>query len=281
MADALAAQQISDGASHQYRLDETSGTTATDRGSVPINGTYANCTLNQTPIVSGSTGCVLLNGSTSYADFNWDVTAILSQAWSVEAVFSPVVTSTAGNRLLANDSPSADSKGMAIVGDNYTGSYGGISAAFSGGNADSTPGSLLFAAGMKYLVQGVWRGSTTSVLELWINGVKVQSLTTSGNYVAAGYHMRLGMNPQGSNLYLNAYVSDLALYNFALTTTQIANHLTKLAFPLGKPGSSPFASIVEANKAPHVALVSRPQLPNTGALGQNAKVGASNYGFVS
>jgi hypothetical protein len=83
---------------HYYRLDQTSGTNATDSGASPINGTYTGgFTLNQTGIPGTPTdGSVAFNGSTGYValtnntDFNWPTGS--GNGMTVEAWINPTTT---------------------------------------------------------------------------------------------------------------------------------------------------------------------------------------------
>ena len=279
MADALAALQISDGASHQYNLDETTGSTAIDRGSVPINGTYTNnggsghFVLNQAPITPGATGCVYLDGA-AYIDFNFDVTANLAQAWSLEIVHLPTNAANV-HRLIANDAPWSTGNGFNVYGGYNTDSVSPGSAAFvtsgqvvvSGGNKSNE----LYNS-QRYLVHFIWRGAGGN-LEFWVNGVLLYSAATAGNYKPGGYHISVGRDPQYNGDYLIGYVADFAHYNFALSTTQIANHVAVLGATLASPvGIAPAATAKAALKAPSTKLSAAAYVVNPSAAAMNVSL---------
>ena len=90
--------QITERAAHQYRLNETSGTTAADAagagsGYGESDGTYTGgFSLNQTPITQDNAGCVLLDGSSGYVDLGFvnPPSDGSNGAFTIEWAFQPV-----------------------------------------------------------------------------------------------------------------------------------------------------------------------------------------------
>jgi hypothetical protein len=217
----LSTLQISDGAYHQYRLNETTGTTATDAGTgTHSNGTYSGgFTLGTTPPISADLASnAAFNGSTGYVDLGFtDPPAAGSDgSFSIETVFEAIGTT---GRFLSNDHTDVDSKGFEL--EAYTVANGLIAVvAFSGGNVSLNSGS--FATGTIYLVDLVYTG-TAHTLSLYVNGALTAQASTSGTYVGAGNHVNVARGAYGAD-YDNCKVANVAFYNFALTTTQITNH---------------------------------------------------------
>jgi hypothetical protein len=217
--------QISDGAVHQYRFDETSGTTATDRGSSPSNGTYsgAGVALNQTPAISSDlSGDPLLSGGAGDVGlaFTDPPAAAGDGSFSIEFVFKPV--STGGNpRIMANDHTDSDGHGFQILG-------GGVSPAavvqmgFTGGTAQVSP-DYSFVGGQVYLMDVVYDG-TAHTLSVYVNASFYSSVSTSGTYQNGTTNIGVGYNPAYGSDYDNAYIANAAFYKFALTSTQITDH---------------------------------------------------------
>lgn len=231
----LATQQAADGAVHQYKLNDTSGTAAVDTGSTPVNGSYVNApTLNATPAVSpDNAGCVLLNGTNQYVNLNFkDPPADGSTgAWTIEAVFDNI-GNTAVAILAANDNPWSSGTGLMIAVNStaQNTSYPTAAVGFTGGMAVLGLGQI--EANGVYHLALVYAGTTANTLTLYVNGVQQQTVATSGTYRAAAQNMCVGFKLANSGAadYCNGYFANVAFYNKALTSGQIAAHCAGFLF---------------------------------------------------
>lgn len=269
MSDALAAQQITDGAIHQYRMDETSGTAIIDYGSSPVNGTYTNMVLNQTPIVPGAVCCPYWNGTSAYADFNWDVTAVVSQAFTLEIVYYCLQAVGVYAGVFMNEDPwNGSSPGVSLWGVPVSGNTAlPFCAGFVGGTCNGINSLQNAPSVTRTLCDLVWRGTGSPTMELWQNGVKLCSAATSGNYRPSSYHMQVGHDPRGGTYWFQGYFSDFALYHFDLSAAQMANHTSLLApSNVGNPVIVVPSSGIQTEAAPPSALFTRPSVPSTGTF---------------
>lgn len=221
----LAAQQLTDGAVHQWRLNETTGTTATDTGSSPSNGSYVGgFTLHSTAVTADNTGNVSLNGTTGTVNLTVldppQAGAVASGAFSMEiaALFSSVASE---GDFITNSNAASTLKGIRWRGGTTTMQ---IQVAFIGGVTTIGPGAFPFVTGQMYHLAVVWGGTATNLLSLYVNGLLIDSATTSGNYVPnASGAMFAGSNQNAGN-YIQGGISDVAMYAGTLSAVQIAHH---------------------------------------------------------
>ena len=160
-----------------WKLDETSGTTATDSGSAGVNGTYTNTpSLNQTGPLTGAKGVSFDDGSSEDMTVGALTGSNVATAWSVEAWVKPDPADTTANQAVVvwGNSSSDDKLGMG-----FNGSDAGTSVAHdatsSGTTASSTSHSITLpgaASGAAVFVTVTTTGGATVVwpagwTELW------------------------------------------------------------------------------------------------------------------
>ena len=194
---------LGDGASHLWMLNESAGTTATDLGASPVNGTYEGTyTLAQSTGLTGIKTALSLSGAgyvlTGSAAF------LASASTTVEGWVNQGSTST-GNLLAINNNA-----GIRLqIGSNA------VNVIFNGAQIATAS----IAANAWYHVACTLQSSG---IALFINGAQV---TTGGGWTAAAtaYAAYMGQSGVGSE-YLTGKIAAVAIYPSILTATQIMNH---------------------------------------------------------
>ncbi len=201
-----------------WRLGEASGTVATDeKGSYP--GTYVGSpTLGVTGAVTGDTA-VTFDGSTEWmtvansTPFEFSGTA----PFSLEAWFKH--TPDANFRRIFSIEDPAIGKGIQVAASNL----GGGSLDFLRGNSSTTSdlGVTGLSPGVFHQVVATYDGTN---MRLYVDTAEVPgSPLPSSLSILTGKTFRLGAYPTGAAAF-NGALDEPAVYNYALTPTQIAAH---------------------------------------------------------
>lgn len=199
-----------------YKFDENSGTTVGD--SVGTNtGTYnGSGTAWTTGIINSGGNFVQANSNSVHIPgFNNIITysAISVQAWVKFASFP------SDSRIVANSHTDSDSKGIQL----YTANSGGIQRLrFDVGlgspiRGESTGGGI--STGTMYHVIGVYDGATVTI---YINNVQGSSNSGSGTITASALDLWISGNPAYSGDYVNGVIDEVAIWNRALTSTEVS-----------------------------------------------------------
>ena len=200
-----------------WKLDETSGTDAIDSSPEEYDGLYiAGFTLDQTPIIRSSSACVYLNGTTGRV-VDGGVTPNVptgSEALTLEVwcrlTFTPV-GSDCSPIYLGSTAPTEI--GLHMLANANIRLFGG------GGVYHDTVDNEIGINETHYLVV-TWNG--TDSLQLWIDANKIYEGETKANHTAT-YFEAGGI--RGTNtLPWEGYLSDAAVYDYALTPQQITDH---------------------------------------------------------
>lgn len=219
---------LADGPVAFWPLNETSGTTATDTTGNGHSGSYVgtagtNYTLGQAGIGDGETA-VLFDGSAGYVDVA-TVPTTVTNTWSLEAWIKLSTTSGLGNDLLVvangkDASPGAFGMGLSTgnmeVGPREV-------AAYSGGTAEEGLGAVVNDTSWHYIaIVCNGSGSTQAYLDGTATGsAKSQSYTVpTGSLFIAAYEQSSGTPYR----VFPGTIAKAAIYNKALTATQISNH---------------------------------------------------------
>jgi putative transposon-encoded protein len=203
-----------------WRLGETSGTTATDsKGS--NNGTYTSgYTLGADGLIVGdSDKGVTLNGSSGYVDVpaasNLRPSNVTVEAWI------KINTATNGVCVVASNSFSSNvgfELGLGFVaGNNQTPQFGTYNGSWTA--ASSSNGALPASNAHIHLV-GTYDGTN---LKLYINGILMATTAFSGPLVYDANNLKIGKRPD-TGVYFNGVIDEVAIYNTALSDSQIYNH---------------------------------------------------------
>lgn len=211
----LAAQQIADGALHQYLLNDITGTACVDTVA-GANGTYVSpFTLAQATSFSGDPVGVLL-GSGGYIELPFN-----DFPHGPEGQFSIVFCTIFGQsppggttHLFCNGNPPSTNSGMLF----YSGSSTTPSG-FAMGTAGGFSEVQLLSEPSGYNLVGVTFDGTA--LSIYINGVLQNSTSVSGAYIPGTHNFYIGSDPaDGFVTGPNAY-SGVAVYSKCLTPFQM------------------------------------------------------------
>jgi len=216
---------LADGPDVYYRLDESSGTTATDSSGNAYNGTYASSgvTYSEPGALVGNTDtAVLLDGvagdiacPSGVNPATW--AHITVEAWVNLSNKSFLTTPT----IAANAIPLSSNTGFSLWFDaEATGVHFMVGNGTTYADAHYSP---FFQPGVWYHLVGVWDGST---VRLYVNGVQKATASLSGSIASAASAPIIGHNPAGSSDYLPATIGQAAIYNAALSAIRVATHYT-------------------------------------------------------
>lgn len=225
-----------------YKLNETSGTTATDSGSGSHNGTYSGgFTLSQTgpPSMPGGDTGVLFNGSTGQVATSFDPSStgdFTFVCWfkGVPSIWAPA--------LLTTNNAFGQSAGILValgtlsgtptieVFANISGGVGKLSLTLTATTYWTSGWHMLTVVfksgiGMWAFIDGYWPDSTGSILNF-------VSTSSSGGLIAGGVGGLKVAGPYGSDSFYGGSVAQVAFWQSALSGLQISQ-----LFQLGAGGS--------------------------------------------
>lgn len=216
---------LADGPDVYYRLDESSGTTATDSSGNGFNGTYAGSGVTYSEpgaIVGDSDTSVALDGTagdvacpSGVNPAGW--THITVEAWVMLANISFSSQPT----IAANAIPLSSHTGFSLWFDAQgTGLHFMVGNGTTYADAHYSP---FFERDQWYHLVGVWDGSTA---RLYVNGVQRATASLSGTIASASNAPIIGHNPAASGDFLPATIDEVAIYNAALSAIRVATHYT-------------------------------------------------------
>jgi hypothetical protein len=203
-----------------WKLDELSGTTATDSGINLNNGTYTNgVLLNQTKVFpNASAKSAYFDGTDDHVVISTTNYQALTSAWSVTAVVKPGLTTEqvilthtyAGGGIpfiiATGGASTSTTAGKFIVGF-YNGSWRAVNSTTS------------FVTGQAYVVTGTWDGTN---LKIYINGL-LEATAAPGSSptsaTASSIYIGRRWDSAASN-YFNGNISDVSIYGRCLSATE-------------------------------------------------------------
>jgi len=210
-----------------YRLDESSGTTATDSSGNGNNATYSGSgiTYSQVGALSGdSDTAVLLDGANGKISCPSGASVVGYSQITLEAwvklssnSFSHLATIWA-----TGTTPTNSGDGIKFwVGQN--GTNGGFAVGLSGSKWAQATFSQTFTAGTWYHVVGTWDGTT---IQLYVNGVTngTNGIVTGNTIDSTGHNPEIGQDPQSGVDYFPGDLDEPALYSKALSGGRINAH---------------------------------------------------------
>ena len=207
-----------------WKLNETSGTIAIDYSGNGYNATYVNSpTLAGGNITANTGAAVLLNGSSQYTELSTVPTALQLTSGSFECwvdfsttpngtgIFCSAYNTSAVNFAIATGSSSGATSGSYLYGGGYTGS------SWNAAISTITP-----AVNTAYHIVYVNNGTN---VYLYINGAlaatgSISTFTANANPIYIGRRW----DNTGVASFLSGLISNVAIYNYALTATQVLNH---------------------------------------------------------
>ncbi len=206
---------LADGPLAYWRLGESSGTVAADSSGNGYNGTYVSCTQGSPSLVINNQGNLAVSGNGTSSQITVGAVPALysiNRNFTIEAWLQPA---------------------------DVSGAYGIFSAGLQGVSFRRTGTSIeflrdysvsigtvpfSFISGMVYHVVCVVDGS--GIAAFYKNGAVQGTLNVSG-YVYSGGYVRLGADGKDSTLvdnFLDGSLDELAVYNTALSASQILTH---------------------------------------------------------
>lgn len=219
------------------KLGEASGTTAADSSGNSHTGTYHNCTVNQTGLITGeSEKSVLFDGTTSYIDMGNPAALQIVGQYAIEAIIKTTFPTSGGNVQLW------------IAGKGYDGTNENLFRFFL--NPDG---------GTKEIHAGVYRGSdnieydakqaitwavdethivaaqfTGSAWEIYVDGFLLKSSTTSVGQLASGSNFVIGAEDVGSIAnFFKGHIEKVSIYNTSLASGRWLAHAVAAGFASG------------------------------------------------
>lgn len=199
-----------------WKLDELTGSTATDYGTNADNGTYTGTwSLGSSPLAAGLGKSVTL--TSDYVDITTSDYQALTSSWTAMGWVKLSSSTT-----------------HVLVGHAYNGTYipfvigshpdfsttDKASAAFYNGSWRAVSGTTSLALGTVYFIAGTWDGTS---LKVYVNGV-LEGTATPGSSPSSssGTHVYIGKRWDASSPeFMNGDVSNVAIFGSALTASNI------------------------------------------------------------
>lgn len=203
------------------KLDETSGTTATDSSGNSHNGTYsAGITLGASSLLTDGTGKAAqftLHTSTGIAVPTGSFLNV--SALTVEALvkFSSATDVTSGDAIVSRYGGGGTSW---LLWRNTAGKLA-LQIITAGSGTVNVTGTTSPVLGTKYDVGATWDGSTA---KLFVNGTQEASVAATGALSASTEALRLGAYSSSSATVPGMTLDEVSFYNTALSGTRMAAH---------------------------------------------------------
>ncbi|MDX6767580.1 MAG: LamG-like jellyroll fold domain-containing protein [Candidatus Methylacidiphilales bacterium] len=233
------------------KLDESSGTAATDISGNSNHGTLTGSASWQTDAVAGR--ALRLNGSNSYLNIPDAATLEPGSAFSLSYWFKANSYNTAGAGLVSKrDAPTTNNSFTTFLqGNPLDAAYKKISVDING-NTSRFTSSTQFALGTWYHVTVVYDGTQPAAqrARLYVNGLldatASEPFTSVPDYPSA---IKIGLTHAGASTWFDGAVDDIRFFQRALTDSEISSLAGTLNIaPLVSTGTPPAAtSAVPAN----------------------------------
>jgi hypothetical protein len=197
-----------------WRLGETTGSTASDSSGNNYTGTYVSCTQGSASLILNNAGNLSVSGNGTSSQITVGAISALynlNNNCSIELWYKP-----------------ADNTGTYGL---WSAGYQGIGIRQNAANIELLSDysvslhtfTVGFVAGTVYHI--VLTISSSNVCTLYINGTSVGTYTKSATF--SGAYVRIGADGQDSTTvtnWFNGTIDEVAVYQSALTSTQITNH---------------------------------------------------------
>ena len=223
------------GISDFWRLDETSGTTATDASGANNNGSYVSSPSSVAPLIGGETNSFArsFDGSSQYIDLSptpfGTPSTFSAEAW----VRTSAAKASGGYHFLISDSSADFDNGFSLVIDSsnrpiFVAARQNIIGIVTRGQATS---STTVAPNTTHHLVGTYDGSR---VRIYVDGVERANATFSSDPTwNSGRDLRIGRPISSTSLaqrYLQGSIDEPALYTSALSAATVLAH-----YEAGKP----------------------------------------------
>lgn len=211
VSNSYAAEVTEDSPLVYYKLDETSGTTATATIGT-TNGTHTSVTVNQATALNENRASASFNGTSSFSSAGNVYEGTTNQ--TVEAWVYP--TSVSGTRGIV--SKISTTRGFSLELVNGKASFRLINSA---GVTETVTGTTTLSINTWYHVVGV-RNSTTGKISIYVNGQEEANATLSGT--AIGTSTTAFYIGRSAATYFAGRIDEVAVYTAALAPARITAH---------------------------------------------------------
>ena len=219
-----------------WRFDETSGTTAKDLSANAYNGTYTGgVTLNQSGALTGSgdsDASVLFNGSSGYVStaVGSDFIATANQAITITAWIKPTTivagacSGTASNRIISLPGGGGSTIAVMTASSNQLCYYNDSTGTFTAWSGTIPLNAWSF-------VSLVYSGTC---FQKYLNGVADGSCLTATLTSGSSTVTKIGTF-DGTSFFFKGNIDEVAIFNHALSSTQISNLYNAGTITFGVP----------------------------------------------
>jgi hypothetical protein len=213
---------LNDGTISYWRLGETSGTTAADSSTGGNPGTITGGVTLGVPgaLTSDSNTAMSFNGSSGYISVPDKSNLDMTGDFTLEAWAKPtVVNDGIDHAIIAKGGTCGNSCFQYRLYQSRYNTWRGILYNGSTSNVIDSPGAP--TAGVWTYLALTRSGSTVT---LYVNGTAVKTMTLSPALNTSTGILALGRQGSGSADYFNGSIDEAAVYNKALSATQVLNH---------------------------------------------------------
>lgn len=222
-----------------YRLDETSGTVATDSGSQAQNGTYSAATLNQTGLLTGDTdAAATFNGTTSTVSLPTTSLPTGNTAWSIACLVKPTNSTNGANGVIAAiGNPGTNGAAGYLA----QASAGGWIAGTWGGGVHDSAAQDASVAGHTYFLAITYDGAGN--LRLYVADITLGTTTPTvygpfavGTLALTAGHANIGLaHTTVDGFWFAGTIDEVAIFSSALSAGTLTT-LYQIAY--GGPGAN-------------------------------------------
>jgi hypothetical protein len=199
-----------------WKLDETTGTTATDTGSNADNGTYTGTyTLGGAALATGLGASV--NLSSDYVDITSSDYQALTSAWTV---MGWVKLSSSTDHVLVSHAYNGSNVPFVLGSLSQFATSGKAGCGFYNGSWRGVSGTTTLSLGTVYHIAGTWDGT---YLKIYVDGnLENTSAPGSSPSSSTGTHVYIGKRwDTSSPEFMNGDVSNVSIFGSALTASNI------------------------------------------------------------
>lgn len=205
-----------------YRLNESSGTVASDASGNSNTGTYTGVGVTYSvtgAVINDANKAVTLNGTSGDMACPAAVDPSTFTALTIECwVKLSTLTLSTSPALFANEVVGASHKGVVLF---FNSTATALNFLLGNGTTATTcTGSFTFATGTWYHLAATWDGSTMTV---YVNGVSKGTASFTGPIASSTNNLTLGHNPGGTDFFTGS-VDEFAVYPSSLPVTTLLEH---------------------------------------------------------